>query len=198
MLFRSDSNRLGVYFSPQTAINEDIFNQLGYFEIDDYIGDPADLLTDNYNELNNFAINYWKKYENRNDFEAYFRALEIYDFTLFKYIKQLLPKRSNAIVGLVVEPNVLERSKVKLLNKPVIENLKKDVQLIAQTHVTASGEYQDLLGVIEQPVTIADSNFFTRLEGVMSSSLAMTSEYDYLSSTVTNNLTQVKIGRAHV
>ena len=57
--------------------------------------------------LNNFAINYWKKYENRNDFEAYFRALQIYDFTLFKYIKRLLPQRVNSIVGLVVEPNVL-------------------------------------------------------------------------------------------
>jgi len=194
-----DSNRVGVYFSPQTAINEDIFNQLGYFEIDDYIGDPADLLADNYNELNNFAINYWKKYENRNDFEAYFRALEIYDFTLFKYIKRLLPKRVNAIVGLVVEPNVLERSKVKLLNKPVIENLKKDVYIPAQTHVTASGEYQDLLGVIEPPVTIADSEINIIPPGVMSSSLTFTSEYTSLSSTVSNDLTDVnKLGTSWV
>jgi hypothetical protein len=194
-----DSNRVGVYFSPQKAINEDIFNQLGYFEIDDYIGDPADLLTDNYNELNNFAINYWKKYENRNDFEAYFRALEIYDFTLFKYIKRLLPKRVNAIVGLVVEPNVLERSKVKLLNKPVIENLKKDVYIPAQTHVTASGEYQDLLGVIEQPVTITESEFKTVPVGTMSASLLFTSEYAFLSSTVTNNLTDVdKLGSSWI
>jgi len=194
-----DSNRVGVYFSPQTAINEDIFNQLGYFEIDDYIGDPADLLTDNYNELNNFAINYWKKYENRNDFEAYFRALEIYDFTLFKYIKRLLPKRANAIVGLVVEPNVLERSKVKLLNKPVIENLKKDVYIPAQTHVTASGEYQDLNGLITQPVTVADSSIFPKLTGVMSSSLTFTSEYQSLKGLIENDTTNVdKLGTSWI
>ena len=89
--YSNDSNRIGVYFSPQTAINEDIFNQLGYFEIDDYIGNPDDIYNDYYTDLNNFAIAYWKKYENRNDFESYFRALEIYDFTLFKYIKRLLP-----------------------------------------------------------------------------------------------------------
>ena len=53
-----DSNRIGIYFSPQTAINEDIFNQLGYFEIDDYIGDPSYVLNDTYTALNNFAINY--------------------------------------------------------------------------------------------------------------------------------------------
>ena len=194
-----DSNRVGVYFSPQTAINEDIFNQLGYFEIDDYIGDPSDILNDNYTKLNNFAINYWKKYENRNDFEAYFRALQIYDFTLFKYIKQLLPKRANAIVGLVVEPNVLERSKVKLLNKPIIENLKRDTSLNAITAVTASGVYQDLNGLITQPVTVADSSIFPKLTGVMSSSLAMTSEYQSLKGLVENNTTDIdKLGTSWV
>jgi len=170
-----DSNRIGVYFSPQTAINEDIFNQLGYFEIDDYIGDPGDILSDNYIKLNNFAINYWKKYENRNDFEAYFRALQIYDFTLFKYIKQLLPKRANAIVGLVVEPNVLERSKVKLINKPVIENLKKDFSLNVVNDVTASGVYQDLNALITYP-TVIDSNIFPDVTGVLSGSLTINSE----------------------
>lgn len=121
-----DSNKVGVYFSPQTAINEDIFNQLGYFEIDDYIGNPDDINKTSYPALENFAINYWKKYENRNDFEAYFRALKIYDFTIFNYIKQLLPHRTNPMLGLVVEPNVLERSKVKTTTTPVIEDLTKD------------------------------------------------------------------------
>ena len=194
-----DSNRIGVYFSPQTAINEDIFNQLGYFEIDDYIGDPGDILNDNYTKLNNFAINYWKKYENRNDFEAYFRALQIYDFTLFKYIKQLLPKRSNAIVGLVVEPNVLERSKVKLINKPVIENLKKDFSLSVVNAVTASGEYQDLNGLITHPVTVADSSIFPNLTGVMSSSLTMTSEYQLYAGLIENDTTDIdKLGTSWV
>ena len=194
-----DSNRVGVYFSPQTAINEDIFNQLGYFEIDDYIGDPGDILNDNYTKLNNFAINYWKKYENRNDFEAYFRALQIYDFTLFKYIKQLLPKRANAIVGLVVEPNVLERSKVKLLNKPVIENLKKDFSLSVVNAVTASGEYQDLNGLITQPITVADSSIFPDITGVMSSSLRMTSEYQSYAGLIENNTTDIdKLGTSWV
>lgn len=145
-----DSNRLGIYFSPQTAINEDIFNQLGYFEIDDYIGNPGDTYKDHYTDLNNFAIQYWKKYENRNDFEAYFRALEIYDFTLFKYLKRLLPQRTNAILGLVVEPNVLERSKVRLLNKPKIEDLTKQAH-IDKYEPTLEGVYQDINAAVEWP-----------------------------------------------
>ena len=143
-----DSNRLGVYFSPQTAINEDIFNQLGYFEIDDYIGNPGDTYNSHYQDLNNFAIQYWKKYENRNDFEAYFRALSIYDFTLFKYIKRMLPSRTNAVTGLVVEPNVLERSKVRLLNKPVIEDLTKQAH-IDRYQPNIFGAYQEISGSMD-------------------------------------------------
>jgi len=149
-----DSNRLGVYFSPQTAINEDIFNQLGYFEIDDYIGDPNDEYSEKYPRLINFATNYWKKYDNRNDFEAYFRALEIYDFSLFKYIKQLLPNRVNPIVGLLVEPNVLERSKVRVMrNKPGIEDLTYNMSLEG-INPELIGEYSSIPLTIEWPIQI--------------------------------------------
>ena len=121
--FSSDSNRLGIYFSPQNAINEDIFNQLGYFEIDDYIGNPSDIFNDNYPVLKSFSSKYWKKYNTKNDFEAYFRSLVDYDFTLFEYIKRLVPLRTNLISGLVIEPNVLERNKVRSLGKASIQNL---------------------------------------------------------------------------
>jgi len=153
-----DSNRVGVYFSPQTAINEDIFNQLGYFEIDDYIGDPGDVYSESYNELTTFASNYWLKYENRNDFEAYFRALEIYDFTLFKYIKRLLPQRSNAIVGLVVEPNVLERSRIRLNRKPTIEDLTNET-VIAQFDLPMGMEYEDLEGSVDETILPPNIDF---------------------------------------
>ena len=121
--FSSDSNRLGIYFSPQNAINEDIYNQLGYFEIDDYIGNPNDLYNESYPLLKSFSSKYWKKYSNKNDFESYFRSLVDYDFTLFEYIKRLVPLRTNLISGLVIEPNVLERNKVRSLGKSSIQNL---------------------------------------------------------------------------
>ena len=164
-----DSNKIGIYFSPQTSINEDIFNQLGYFEIDDYIGNPGDLYNDHYTDLNNFAINYWKKYDNRNDFEAYFRALQIYDFTLFKYIKRLLPYRVDLISGLAIEPNVLERSKVKLLNKPVIEDLLHETT-IANTVILpdVSSDYQFQEAQIENVSPDISSEVFDNLTDTIS------------------------------
>jgi hypothetical protein len=146
-----DSNRLGIYFSPQNAINEDIFNQLGYFELDDYIGDPADVYNDTFTTLAQFSKAYWKKYKGKNDFEEYFKAIELYDFTLFTYIKRLLPHRSNVISGLVLEPNVLERSKIRIARKPVTEDLKHDAEITnTDTMPTVSGAVSDNgYGIIE-------------------------------------------------
>jgi len=179
-----DSNRLGVYFSPQTAINEDIFNQLGYFEIDDYIGNPEDVYNSHYTDLNTFAIQYWKKYENRNDFESYFRALEIYDFTLFRYIKQLLPQRSNAIVGLVIEPNVLERSKVKLINKPVIEDLVKNAVIDGKYNFNLTSEYNLLNAAIEdvQPTLTSEYSLINAV--IEDTQPTLTSEYNSINAAI--------------
>ena len=173
-----DSNKVGIYFSPQTAINEDIFNQLGYFEIDDYIGNPNDLYNNSYTELTNFATQYWKKYENRNDFEAYFRALEIYDFTLFKYIKKMLPQRSNAMLGLVVEPNVLERSRARINRKPTIEDLTK-YAFIDETENKLSAIYELHEGLIDETIAPPIVDFDADKTGLVDANvLEPSSEFD--------------------
>jgi len=77
---------------------------------------------------------------------------------MFKYIKKLLPQRANAVVGLVVEPNVLERSKVKLINKPTIENLTKEAN-IEKYEPTLNSEFQRLEGLIEANISLAESTF---------------------------------------
>lgn len=142
-----DSNRLGIYFSPQNAINEDIYNQVGYFELDDFIGNPIDDDNECYRDLTNFSVNYWKKFNIKNDFEAYFRALKIYDFTLFKYIEKLVPYRANLVTGLVVEPNVLERSRVRTSKRIHVENLVHSANL-GTTNPVLHGEYQYLTASI--------------------------------------------------
>lgn len=179
-----DSNRVGVYFSPQNSINEDIFNQVGYYEIDDYIGDPGDLYKDQYTNLVEFSQGYWKKYENKNDFEAFFRALEIYDFTIFKYIKRLIPERANAITGLLVEPNVLERSRIRT-NRPTIEDLTHEGILddpkpeLSSIYTVYTGDIYDATG------SLASDYFYDRTGTVeYNYTDNMTSEFDSLESIV--------------
>ena len=44
-------------------INDDIIAQLGYTELDSYIGDPSDFELDEYPDLKQRAHDYWKKYK---------------------------------------------------------------------------------------------------------------------------------------
>jgi hypothetical protein len=111
--FSIDSNKLMVAFSPQHVINEDIYESIGNTIIDDYFGEYENTKRDEYPRLKQFAREYWKKYTNRNDFTAYLRLVSIFDFSVFDQIRQTLPIRANEILGLVIEPNILERSKVK-------------------------------------------------------------------------------------
>ncbi len=119
----TDSNKLGIFFSPQDMINKDIYNQIGGTALDDYFGSAEDQYKDEYPRYKNFAYQYWKKYDNDNDLNAYIRIFALFDFSFFTQVKQLIPVRTNADVGLIIEPSILERSKVMVEAQPSREEL---------------------------------------------------------------------------
>ena len=103
-----DSNKLGLFYSVADQINKDIFNQIGDVALDDFIGDPDDEYENTYPDLHKFSKDYWKKYSDRNDINAFLRVFSQFDFTLFNQIKQLLPDRADEVMGLLVEPHLLD------------------------------------------------------------------------------------------
>ncbi len=135
-----DTNRLGLFYSMADQVNKEIFNHIGDVELDDYIGDPDDEFESNYPDLDYFAKEYWKKYTNRNDINAYMRIFSQFDFALFNQIKQLLPERVDEAMGLLVEPHVLERAKVRLTKRPTFTNPQYDG--VISKEPTTIGEYQ--------------------------------------------------------
>jgi len=110
--YSNDSDRLMIAFSPQDVINEDIYESLGYAQLDDYIGEYGNITKNEYPNLKWLSRDYWKKYSNKNDFTAYLKLISVFDFSVFDQIRQTLPARSNPILGVVIQPNVLERSKI--------------------------------------------------------------------------------------
>jgi hypothetical protein len=135
-----DTNRLGLFYSHADQVNKDIFDQIGDVELDDYIGDPNDEFEYQYPDLFHFSKNYWKKYTDRNDVNAYIRIFSQFDFSLFNQIKQLIPARADVAMGLLIEPHALERVKVPLTKRPVVENPQWDAVFV-QPQPTASAEY---------------------------------------------------------
>ena len=143
-----DSKKLGVYFSPQTMIDEDIIAQLGFTDLDQYIGDPGDVEAKSYPRLIQAAQGYWKKYADKNDINSYIKIFTLFDLSFFKQLDQLLPARTDKITGVLIQPNVLERSKDTILPK-IKQYDSSYYALIEQTHPTASGEYLQYLGSID-------------------------------------------------
>jgi len=107
----TDSNQLGIYFSPIDVVNEDIIYSIADFNFDDYIGDPRDENKVQYKDLRDIRQQYFKRYNNSNNFWDYLRIIKFYDSSVFDSIKALLPARARTDLGVLIEPSILERSK---------------------------------------------------------------------------------------
>jgi len=64
----------------------------------------------------------FKRYNRSNNFWDYLRILSYYDSSVFTQVRQLLPARANSTLGVLIEPNILERSKEVLGKQPSFTN----------------------------------------------------------------------------
>jgi hypothetical protein len=116
-----DSNRLGLFFSPVKEINLDILRSLGPINIGDYIGDwDEEYGTDTYRDLDQLRNYYFER--TQLNFDEYIKLIKSIDKSLFDMLTQVIPVRANVSKGLLIEPSLLERSKIKI-TKPVAENI---------------------------------------------------------------------------
>ena len=151
-----DSKKLGVYFSPQMMIDEDIIAQFGYLNLDDYIGDPGELDSKSYPRLIWKAQDYWKKYADRNDINSYIRMFTLFDLSFFKQLEQLLPARADKLTGILIQPNLLERSKDKIL--PAINKFETVYLTEISSQPSGSGDYLQYVGTIDGSILTLSAN----------------------------------------
>jgi len=144
-----DSNKLGIYFAPTDVVNEDIMYSVADFDFDDYIGDPRDEFRVNYPELRSIRREYFKRYTNTNNFFDYLRILSFYDSSVFTQIKNLVPARAKTSVGILIEPNILERSKQIIGDRPEFEN----------RYFENAGEFDEGIKITRY-ITGSDDNYF--------------------------------------
>ena len=172
-----DSNKLGIYFSPSKAIDEDIISSMPNIDFDQYIGDPRDQYKEQYTGLTTARNLYWQKYAGPNNFWDYLRLLKYYDNSLYKQLRSLIPARANANIGILIEPTILERDKVIIGKKPSFEprHFESGIDLY---YVSESARYTPLESDINysNPFRI---NFHTQETG---SYLSASSEYIPLES----------------
>ena len=142
-----DFEDLGIFFSPQNEINEDIIYTLGGFRLDDYIGSPlkTEQSASSYKDLKTLSDKYFKKYKNnqRYNFWDYTKLIQYIDHTLFKIIEQHVPAKTNLKTGLLIEPHYLERNKFPI-QTPTTEEFRT---MLPDSHQTFYVGYGDLTSI---------------------------------------------------
>jgi hypothetical protein len=152
----TDSNRVGLFFSPTKELNIDIAKSLGGVNLDNYIGDPADRYKSNYKRLDDLRNYYFQRFDGR-DIYAYINLIKLYEKSMFEDIKKMLPARVKATTGLLIEPHILERSKVSH-KKPTAEDYQKDATIHFSDTTTLTADNGQLEVII-------DSNLGENLSG---------------------------------
>jgi hypothetical protein len=175
-----DSNKLGIFFSPSQAINEDIILSMPNLDFDQYIGDPRDQYNEQYTGLVEARNLYWKKYSGPNNFWDFLRLLKYYDSSLYDQVRSLIPARANATVGILIEPTILERDKIIIGKEPTFIRQDLHSKIIATQYISESAQYPNYESSINfsHPFKI---NYHTQETG---SFISASSEYLQLESKI--------------
>jgi hypothetical protein len=179
----TDSNRVGLFFSPTKELNIDIAKSFGGINLDNYIGDPSDAYKSNYKQLDDLRSYYFERFDGR-DIYAYINLIKLYEKSMFEDIKKMLPARVKATTGLLIEPHFLERSKVQL-NKPTGEEYQKETNIkFSDTTVIRmeNNQYEMIVNADLSDSIVGENNQYESLvDANLSDSLTATNyQYDSL------------------
>ena len=148
---RLNSRNLEFGFSPSDAINSTITSSLGYFSIDQLIGNPTDQYNNTYPALDQKNLQFFTPYNFYHNVYEYIRLLKYYDNSIFKMVQDYVPARANLSTGLIVKSHILERNKYERY-EPEVEitnNYSESIELL-----TVSGTDPD-----EIPWSTANKTF---------------------------------------
>jgi hypothetical protein len=190
-----DSDKLGLFFSPAKELNLDIVKTIGDFSIDDLIGDPSDYYQDNYSSLDSFRKYYFNRYNV--DFHEYIQLVRYIDKSLFGLLESLVPARAKVTTGLLIEPHMLERSKIQR-SKPtgLTEQYETSIGIQDTTLVTSSEDsFFVELNSIEQTNLSGSNDYYEVeiLEAVSSSLVGTNDNYESVISASQNFITTGEI-----
>jgi len=187
----TDSNRVGLFFSPTKELNIDIAKSLGGLNLDNYIGDPSDRYRSNYKRLDELRHYYFQRYDNR-DIYAYINLIKLYEKSMFGDIKKMLPARVKATTGLLIEPHILERSKI-VQKKPTSDEYQQDVTIHYQDTTILSGDntqYESIVDANLSENVIAENNQYDSVVDANLSENLISDSYQY-DSLIDNNDTTI-------
>jgi hypothetical protein len=131
--FRDDDlHYVDISFSPQTQIDTHVSKSIAAtnptWSLDDYIGDPGQLYSGSYPDLDAQRKLYFETgvpgglapfTASLLDYNGFIRLIEFFDNSLFKMLNDFVPERTSLSTGVTINSPVLERNKVAY-SKPTV------------------------------------------------------------------------------
>ena len=114
---RTNSNKLEINRSPQDFVNNFILDKIQSFNLETLYGNPVDLYSASFGELDTFKTTFFDKHKIKVDINKFVRGSEnLINQSLVDRIKKSVPAKStlsdtNAGAGVTIKPTVLEKSK---------------------------------------------------------------------------------------
>ena len=147
--YTRDIDYVEVAFSPQNEINDDINDELGYFNIGELIGDPRfqSSSLEYYPDLNALSNSYFRKYDSNYDWNDYIRLIKFFDNSLFKMLVDWIPARTSLAAGIVIKNTLLDRNRYRtpqVSTEAVLANIGS-----GSTNVSYIVEDQTITGSID-------------------------------------------------
>ena len=94
-----------------------MIRSLGVIDLQNLLGDPADLYNTTYSALGTLDTLYWNSYAYNYNINRFIDFVKNLLEPLFLQAEHLIPARAKLLSGIVHEPHILERNKVQ--NKPI-------------------------------------------------------------------------------
>lgn len=140
---RSPAPRIGFYVTLAESINDSILRSIGELDLNDLIGDPANLYRNQYPDLIDLYNFYRLNYSPTFDYNKFISFVEGLLDGVFAQAKSLMPARANTLTGIVIEPTILERNRV-VMNRPLnVDGLNTRTEKNAYAIMRASGSFPD-------------------------------------------------------
>lgn len=109
---KKGTNLVSLTISPSDFQNQNISRAFGGFNVNNLIGDPAEIAAPEYKKLKELQKIYSKHFYSKVDTNRLIRIFETVLDGMTEFVDFLMPLKSKLQTGILIEPNILERVKV--------------------------------------------------------------------------------------
>ena len=120
---------VGFFVSPTDAVNNLIIRSLGNIDVNNKVGYPGNRFKNSYPDIEQFKQYYNQYYDIPVNIAQFVRFFDKLAPSIFDQASQLVPAKTILSLGVIIEPNILERKKVSI-DRPVNssgENTKRNI-----------------------------------------------------------------------